>query len=39
MKILVELNVDRLDDETVEFLNNLVDNNFEIYSWEEVVDE
>lgn len=39
MKILVELNVDRLDDETVEFLNNLVDNNFEIDSWEEVIEE
>ena len=39
MKVLIELNVDRLDDETVEFLNNLVDNNFEIESWEEVIDE
>lgn len=39
MKILVELNVDRLDDEIVEFLNKLVDDNFEIDSWEEVIDE
>ena len=39
MKVLIELNVDCLDDETVEFLNNLVDNNFEIESWEEVIDE
>ena len=39
MKILVELNVDRLDDEMVEFLNKLVDNNFEIESWEEIIEE
>ena len=39
MKILVELNVDRLDDEIVEFLNKFVDDNFEINSWEEVIDE
>lgn len=39
MKILVELNVDRLDDEIVDVLNHLVDDIECIESWEEIVDE
>ena len=39
MKVLIELNVDRLDDEVVELLNRLVDDNECVESWEEVIDE
>lgn len=35
MKILLELNTDRLDDEVVEVLNHLVDDIEVIDSWEE----
>ena len=39
MKILLELNTDRLDDEVVEVLNHLLDDIEVIDSWEEVIDE
>lgn len=39
MKILVELNVDRLTQEIVDVLNHLVDDTECIESWEEIIDE
>lgn len=39
MKILIEINVDELTEETADKLNEIIENNELFEYWEEVIDE